>query len=134
MGRNKTAGLRQRQGIWHINGIHVEGIGAIYRSTETSDVAEAIRIRDEVIREARTQAAIEAEQRRMAAQYGIRPPVSFRELCTTYLEDQAESSKASLPDEARWIAWLEPLIGDTPIAELYDASLRPVIDLSLIHI
>ncbi len=130
MGRNKTAGLRQRKGIWHINGIHVEGIGAIYRSTETGDVTEAIRIRDEVIREARTQAERENEQRRLAQVYGVRPSIAFRELATTYLEDQTERGKASLPDEARWIAWMDPFIGDIPIAELYDQSLRPMVDAS----
>ncbi len=126
----KAAGLRKRNGIYHINGIHVEGCGSIYRSTETGDVDEAIRIRDEVIREARAQAAREAEQRRMASVYGVRPIVSFRELAACYLEDQAERGKASLPDEARWIAWMEPFIGHLPIAEIYDQALRPVIEAS----
>ena len=123
----KAAGLRKRNGIYHINGIHVEGLGSIYRSTETGDEAEAIRIRDEVIREARAQVSREAEQRRMAAVYGVRPTVAFRELATIYLEDQAERGKASLPDEARWIAWMEPFIGDCPLAEIYDETLRPLV-------
>lgn len=126
----KAAGLRKRNGIYHINGIHVEGCGSIYRSTETGDVDEAIRIRDEVIREAREQQAREAEQRRLATMYGIRPAVSFRELATIYLEDQAEKQKASLPDEARWIAWMDPYVGEIPIAEVYDQSLRPMVEAS----
>lgn len=126
----KAAGLRKRNGIFHINGIHVEGCGSIFRSTETGDVDEAIRIRDEVIREARAQAAIESEQRRMASQYGVRPPFAFRQLAVVYLEDQTERGKASLPDEARWIAWMDPFIGDTPIAEIYDEALRPLIEAS----
>lgn len=62
--------------------------------------------------------------------YGIRPAVAFRELATIYLEDQAERGKASLPDEARWIAWLDPYLGDTPIGEIYDEALKPVIHAS----
>lgn len=126
----KAAGLRKRNGIYHINGIHVEGCGSIYRSTGTGDEAEAIRIRDEVIREIKAQAAVEAEQRRLASQYGVRPPVVFRDLATVYLEDQAECGKRSLPDEARWIAWMDPFIGQTPIAEIYDESLRPMVEAS----
>ena len=126
----KAAGLRKRNGIYHINGIHVEGHGSIFRSTGTGDEAEAIRIRDEVIREARAQAEREAEQRRLASMYGIRPAVAFRELATIYLEDQAERGKASLPDEARWIAWLDPYLGNTPIGEIYDEALKPVIHAS----
>lgn len=126
----KTAGLRKRNGIYHLNGIRVEGLGSIYRSTETGDEAEAIRIRDEIVREARAQAAREDEQRKMAGLYGARPPVSFRELATVYLENQADRGKASLSDEARTIAWLDPIIGQASIAELYDESLRPVVDLS----
>ena len=126
----KATGLRKRNGIFHINGIHVEGLGSIYRSTETGDEAEAIRIRDEVIRDAKAQALAEGEQRRLAAMYGIRPPVLFRELATIYLEDQADRGKTSLPDEAHWIAWMDPYIGEIPIAEVYDQSLRTMVEAS----
>lgn len=131
MGRKAAAGLRLRGGIWHINGIRVRGLDApIHRSTGTSDLAQAIRIKEDVIREASAQAILQDEQRRLASQYGIRPPVAFRDLATVYLEDQAGRGKASLPDDARTIAWLEPFIGDVPIGEIYDESLRPVIEAS----
>ena len=128
MGRKAAAGLRLRGGIWHINGIRVRGLDApIHRSTGTSDLATAIRIKEDVIREASAQAVLEAEQRRMAVHYGVRPPVTFRELAVIYLEDQANNGKTSLPDEARYLAELDPLIGDTPIAQIYDESLRQVV-------
>lgn len=127
MGRKAEAGLRLRDGIWHINGVRAKGCEApIYRSTGTGDIAQAIRIKEEVVREASAQAALEAEQRRMASVYGVRPPVSFRSLAATYLEDAATSGKTSLQDEARYLAELDPLIGDLPIAEVFDESLRSV--------
>ena len=127
MGRKAEAGLRLRGGIWHINGVRAPGVDApIHRSTGTGDLVTAIRIKQEVIREASARATLEAEQRRLASVYGVRPPVPFRDLATVYLEDQIARGKASLADEARYLAELDPLIGDLPIGEIYDDALKPV--------
>lgn len=125
MGRKAEAGLRLRAGVWHINGVHVNG-QPIYRSTDTGNLAEAIRVKEQIIRQEAERAQREQEQFRLARLYGIRPPVTFRELATRYLEDPAQYRKASLAEEARTIQWLDQFIGDTPIDKLHDETLRPV--------
>lgn len=128
MRQNPTAGLRLRANIWHINGIQVEGHGPIFQSTGTSDPAEAARIRDEVVAAARKDAAERDEQARLATLYGIRPKVTFRELAIIYLEDQADTGKVSLPDEARAIKWMDAYIGDLHLDGIYDETLKPMIE------
>lgn len=128
MRQNPTAGLRKRAGIWHLNGINVDGHAPIFKSTGTSDETEAQRIRDEVIASAHKAVEESRELARLSTLYGIRPKVSFRELATTYLEDQADTGKVSLPDEARAIAWMDPFIGELTLDAIYDETLKPMIE------
>jgi len=100
MGRKRSPGLRNRNGIWHIE---KQVLGQpIHESTGTSDLEAA-----ELI------LARRIEEIRQAKVYGVRPQRTFREAATKFLEDNTEL--ASIGDYALLLKQLDPFIGDLPI-------------------
>ena len=85
MGRKRSAGLRLRQGIWHIEK-QIDG-RKLCESTGTGRLEEAelilARRRDEL---------------RQASVFGVRPRRMFREAATRYLEENMHL--ASIEDSA----------------------------------
>jgi integrase len=115
MGRKKQAampGLRQRNGVWHIEKI-VFGT-RLYESTGTSHR-----------REAEQYLAHRIEQLRLNQLYGVRPQRTFDEAATKYLAENQH--KRSIDDEVDQIAHLKPYIGHCPLDKLNMLQLQPFI-------
>jgi len=113
MGRKRSPGLRNRNGIWHIE---KQVLGqAIHESTGTSDLEAA-----ELI------LARRIEEIRQAKVYGVRPQRTFREAATKFLEDNTDL--ASIGDYALLLKQLDPFIGDLPIKHVHIGTLQPFIE------
>jgi len=112
MGQKRTPGLRNRNGIWHIE---KQILGqTICESTGTGSLKEA-----ELILARRIEAV------RQAKIFGIRPRRSFREAATRYLEENMHL--ASIGDNARHIRQLDPFIGHLPLERVHLGTLNPFI-------
>jgi integrase len=113
MGRKRSPGLRNRNGIWHIE---KQVLGqAIHESTGTSDLEAA-----ELI------LARRIEEIRQAKVYGVRPPRTFREAATKYLEENMHL--ASIDKCGMHLKDLDPFIGNLPIEKVHLGTLKPFID------
>lgn len=113
MGRKRTPGLVQRDGIWHIDK-RVRG-SRLCESTGTSDLSEA-----------ETYLARRIEEVRQARVYGVRPERTFREAATKYLEDaMREGELRSLDRNAQALRLLDPYIGDLPVHQVHMDTLDP---------
>lgn len=112
MGRAKFPGLRNRNGIWHID---KQILGqSICESTGTSSLKEAELIlahRIEVVRQAKI--------------FGIRPRRTFREAATRYLEENMNLARIS--DTARHIKQLDPFIGHLYLERVHLGTLNSFI-------
>lgn len=115
MGRS-TKGLRRRPdkpgGIWHIDKV-VDG-KRFHESCGTSNLQEAERYLAKCL-----------EDLRQARIYGIRPDRIFRVAATKYLTENQH--KASIVSDAYMLKSLDPFIGDLPLKQLHDGTLRPYI-------
>jgi integrase len=113
MGRKRSPGLRNRNGIWHIE---KQVLGQpIHESTGTSDLEAA-----ELI------LARRIEEIRQAKVYGVRPQRTFREAATKYLEENMHL--ATIVDHAIRFKQLDPFIGDLPLECVHLGTLRQFID------
>ncbi|HEX9876341.1 MAG TPA: tyrosine-type recombinase/integrase [Gammaproteobacteria bacterium] len=112
MGRT-FAGLRKRGNTWHIEK-QIQGYGRLYESCRTSERAEAERYY-----------VYRLEQIRQETLYGRRPEKLFREAATKYVEENTHLS--SLSDQAYMLEQLDPFIGDLPLEQVHDETLRPFI-------
>ena len=113
MGRKKTSGLYQRNGIWHIDK-QIKGYGRLRESAKTGDLEEAEQI---LIRKL---AAIREQQ-----VFGLRPQRSFRQAATKYLK---ETIKRSLARDAECLKNLDPYIGDLLIENVHMGTLQKYIE------
>ncbi len=112
MGRKKTAGLTERNGVWHIDK-QIRG-RRICESTGTRSLEEAEQY-----------LAHRIEEIRQADVYGVRPKRTFRMAATKYLR---ESEKASKRCDATQLEMLDPFIGDVPIDSVHRGALQGFID------
>lgn len=107
MGRKRTPGLYQRNGVWHIDK-QVRG-RRLCESTGTGD-----------LREAEAYLARRIEEIRQAGVYGVRPRRSFRQAATRYLEEAAEAGELrSLDRNAQALRLLDPYLGDLPLHQVH---------------
>jgi hypothetical protein len=113
MGRKRIPGLRNRDGIWHIEK-QILGI-KIHKSTGTSDLKAA-----ELI------LARRIEETRQAKIFGIRPKRVFREAATRFLEENTHL--AGIADYALHLKQLDPFIGDLPLGHVHLGTLQPFIE------
>ena len=113
MGRKRSAGLRLRQGIWHIEK-QIDG-RKFCESTGTGRLGEAelilARRRDEL---------------RQASVFGVRPRRMFREAATRYLEENMHL--ASIEDSALHLRQLDPFIGALTLDRVHSGTLQPFIE------
>ncbi len=107
-------GLVKRGNIWHINK-KVNGC-RISESTGSSSLEEAERY-----------LVHRLEQIRQASVYGIRPKRTFREAATRYLLENQH--KASIKEDARWLKFLDSLIGNMSLESIHMGSLQSYIQL-----
>ena len=112
MGR-QFAGLRKRGNTWHIEK-QIQGYGRLYESCRTSERAEAERYY-----------VYRLEQIRQETLYGRRPEKLFREAATKYLEENTHLS--SIADHAWMLEQLDPFIGDLPLEQVHDETLKPFV-------
>jgi integrase len=113
MGRKRSPGLCQRNGIWHID---KQYRGArLCESTGESDLAKAEQY-----------LARKLEEMRQAAVYGVRPPRTFRQAATKYLDENA--NKRSIGDDALHLKQLDPYIGSLSLNAVHMGTLRPFIE------
>jgi len=112
MGRKHSAGLRNRNGIWHIEK-RVLG-RSICESTGTSNLEEA-----ELL------LARRIEQTRQACLFGERPSRVFREAATKYLNENLHLR--TIADSARHLRQLDPYIGHLPLSQVHLGTLQPFI-------
>jgi len=113
MGRKRSAGLRLREGIWHIEK-QIDG-RKLCESTGTGRLEEAelilARRRDEL---------------RQASVFGVRPRRMFREAATRYLEENMHL--ASIEDSALHLRQLDPFIGALTLDRVHAGTLQPFIE------
>ena len=114
MGRTRSAGLRKRGDIWHIDK-QVRGYGTLCESTGTGDLAEAERY-----------LAFRLEQIRQATVYGVRARRSFREAATKYLLEHRH--KASIDCDVLHLKHLDPFIGDLTLDGVHEGSLQSFVE------
>lgn len=113
MGRKRSAGLRNRGGIWHIE---KQILGQkIHESTGTSKLEEA-----ELILVRRI------EEIRRTKVFGIRSQRTFREAATRFLEENLHL--ASIGGYSMHLKQLDPFIGDLPLQQVHLGTLKPFID------
>jgi hypothetical protein len=113
MGRKKTPGLYQRQGIWHID---KRGHGQrLCESTGTGDLAEA-----------EAHLALRIEQIRQAKVFGVRPKRIWRQAATRHLEENLHL--ASIKDDAGHLKQLDPFIGDLSLDQVHIGTLQSFIN------
>ena len=112
MGRKHSAGLRDRNGIWHIDKQILRR--TIRESTGTSNLKEA-----ELI------LARRIEQVRQEIVFGVRPTRTFREAATKYLDDNIHLR--TIAEMARHLKKLDPFIGHLPLNQVHLGTLEPFI-------
>ena len=113
MGRNTIPGLRNRNGIWHIE---KQILGQkICESTGTSDRKEA-----ELI------LARRIDEVRQAVIFGVRPKRTFREAATKFLEENLHLAR--IGDYASHLKMLDPFIGDLTLEKVHLGTLQPFIE------
>ena len=112
MGRKRSTGLRNRDGIWHIEK-RILG-NKIYESTGTGKLEEA-----ELI------LARRIDDIRQATLFGVRPKRIFREAAIKFLEESMHL--ASIGDYAMHLKQLDPYIGDLPLDKVHLGTLQPFI-------
>jgi len=113
MGRKRTPGLYNRNGIWHVD---KQVLGhRICESTGSDKLEEAEKF-----------LARRIESIRQAAIYGVRPKRKFREAATRFLMENQH--KASIADDASAIKLLDTFIGELPLEAVHIGSLQPYIE------
>ncbi len=113
MGRKRSAGLRLRHGIWHIEK-QIDG-KKLCESTGTGRLEEA-----ELI------LARRREELRQAMVFGVRPRRMFREAATRYLDENLHL--ASIGDSALRLRQLDPFIGALILNCVHSGTLQPFIE------
>lgn len=113
MGRKRTAGLYERNGVWHIDK-QIRGV-RICESTGESSLAKA----EEYL-------AKKTEEVRQAVVYGVRPKRAFRRAATRYLNENPH--KRRIADTALHLKQLDPYIGHLPIESVHMGTLQPFIE------
>ncbi|MEO8309060.1 MAG: tyrosine-type recombinase/integrase [Pseudomonadota bacterium] len=112
MGKQHTAGLTKRGGIWHIDKMH-RGT-RLCESTGTGDVGQA-----------QEYLAKRLMQCREVDIYGARPCHTFRAAATKYLQDYRH--KKSITDDAMHLKQLDPFIGAMELKQVHLGSLQDFI-------
>lgn len=112
MGRKKTAGLYQRNGVWHIDK-QFRG-NRICESTGESGLAEA-----------ETYLIKRLEEMRQAQVFGVRPKRSFRVAATKYLNENAH--KRSIETDMHHLKMLNGFIGGLSIDAVHMGNLQQFI-------
>jgi hypothetical protein len=109
MSRKRLPGLRLRNGIWHIDK-QLKGVGRIYGSTDTRDVAEASSLLADRIVEARR-----------AMVLGKAPELTFKEASERYLRDYCPPKSLERAHYA--FAHVMPHIGHLRLEQIHDGSI-----------
>ena len=113
MGRKRTPGLIDRDGIWHIDK-RLRG-RRIRESTGERDLAKA---EEHLTRR--------LEEARQASVFGVRPSRTFRQAATKFLQENQHLR--SIGDYALHLKQLDPYLGDLPLASVHMGTLRPFIE------
>lgn len=113
MGRKRTAGLYERNGVWHIDK-QIRGI-RICESTGERSLARA----EEYL-------ARKTEEVRQAVLYGVRPKRAFRRAATKYLNENQH--KRRIADSAMHLKQLDPFIGNLPVESVHMGTLQPFVE------
>jgi len=113
MGRIKSPGLFNRNGIWHIDK-QING-QRLRESTGSAELAEAERYLVKRI-----------EDVRQACIYGVRPKRNFRQAAAKYLKEN--QYKASIDDDALHLKQLDVFIGDLKLEQVHIGALQPFIN------
>jgi integrase len=112
MGRKRTPGMYNRDGVWHIDKkIHGR---RLCESTGTGKLEEAEKY-----------LAKRCDELRQAVIFGVRPVRTFREAGTRYLSERQD--KKSFSDDARTIKQLDQYIGHLPLHSISMNSLQAFI-------
>ena len=109
MSKKRLPGLRLRNGIWHIDK-QLKGVGRIYGSTGTSDVAEASSILATKILEAR-----------QTVMFGKAPELKFKEASERYLRDYCPAKSQERAQYA--FGHVMPHIGHLRLEQIHDGSI-----------
>lgn len=113
MGQKRAAGLRNRNGIWHIDK-QIYG-QTIRESTGTGNLKEAELILSNRI-----------DEIRQVKLFGVRAKRSFREAAAFYLETHMHL--AGISDNAYHLRTLDPFIGELPIEKIHMGTLQGFVE------
>jgi integrase len=114
MGRKKTPGLINRNGVWHIDK-RIRG----RRFCESTG--------EHGLEKAEEYLAKRIEETRRALIYGERPRRTFQEAATKYLNENQH--KRRIADEALHLKQLDSFIGDLELRSVHIGTLQPFIDM-----
>lgn len=110
MGRKKSPGLKNRDGVWHIDK-QILGV-KIRESCHTRNLEEAEQFLAKRINEVRG-----------VVMYGERQSRSFIEAATRYLEENMDNR--SITDDASRLKSVMPFLREKPIHQIFDETLAP---------
>lgn len=113
MGAKRMPGLRERNGIWHIEK-QIRGYGILRESTGTRDYEEAERYLMRRVGEIRE-----------AVIYGVRPARSFEEAAAKYL--MTNQDMKSIRKAAKHLQDVMPYVGNLRLDRVHDGTLEPFI-------
>lgn len=110
----RATGLTKKGGIWQIDK-QVRNYGRLCESTGTGSLEEAEQYLNRKL-----------DQLRQQIVYGVRQKRLFREAAARYLETNIQ--KKSIETDAIHLRQLVEWIGDIPINQIHDGTLRPFIE------
>ena len=113
MGRQRTAGLILRNGVWHIDKLFRGR-----RICESTGQSELDKAQEHLTRR--------LEEARQALVFGVRPQRTFGRAATKYLLEHQH--KRSIADDALHLRQLDPFIGDLPIESVHMGTLQRFIE------
>ena len=117
MPKKRMPGLYLKDGIWQIDKYYKYFPGRRLRQSTGYSEAELDRAEAYLRRE--------MEQARKAVEEGVRPVRTFKQAATKYLNENTH--KASIKIDAWHPEWLVKFIGDLPLSQVHDDTLRPFI-------
>ena len=117
MSKKRIPGLYLKAGIWQIDKHYKYFSGRRLRESTGFGKAELDKAEAYLMKV--------MENARKAVEDGVRPMCTFKQAATKYLQENTH--KASIGIDAWHLEWLVRFIGDLPLSQVHDDTLRPFI-------
>jgi len=118
MPKRRTPGLYLKDGIWQID--------KCYKYFHGRRLRQSTGYGESDLDKAETFLMREMENARKAVEDGVRPVCTFKQAATKYLRENTH--KASIGIDAWHLKWLVSFVGDLPLSQVHNDTLRPFIE------